>query len=87
MGGFEVADWVAKNDKISTVIMVSRGFWYFDQLHNFSIPEKTASNEKEDVFVEGVKNLIERFSNKKIIFVLENPTLALIRYYVTDKAI
>ena len=75
LGGFEVADYVASSKELSTVIMVARGFFYLNWAENFSIPSKPYLTNKEDVFIEGLKDLLDRMSNKKVIFVLENPTL------------
>ena len=74
-GGFEVADFVAENDRISTVIMVARGFFYLNWAENLHIPSKPHIVDKKEVFMEGLKDLFDRMSNKKIVFVLENPTL------------
>jgi len=75
LGGFEVADFIAKNERISTVVMVARGFFYINWAENLHIPSKPHITDKKDVFIEGLRDLLDRLSNKKIIFVLENPTL------------
>ena len=76
LGGFEVADYVASSKELSTVIMVARGFFYLNWAENFSIPSKPYLTNKEDIFIEGLKDLLDRMVNKKVIFVLENPTLS-----------
>lgn len=76
LGGFEVADYLAKTKSITTIIMVSRGYFYLNWAENFSIPNKPYLTSKEDIFLEGIKDLVERFKDKQIIFVLENPTLS-----------
>lgn len=75
LGGGEVADYVASSEKLSTVIMVARGFFYLNWAENFRISTKPEITNKEDVFIEGLKDLLDRMVDKKIIFVLENPTL------------
>ena len=75
LGGIEVADYVASSKNLTTVIMISRGFWYLNWAENFHIPDKIHITDKEEIFIEGLKDLLEKFHDKKIIFVLENPTL------------
>jgi hypothetical protein len=74
LGGFEVADYLERRKDIKNIIMVSRGFFYLNWAENFSIPNRELSS-KEDVFVVGVRELLERFSDRNVIFVFENPTL------------
>lgn len=75
LGGFEVADYVASTDSLSTVIMISRGFFYLDWAENFHIPSKPNLTDKQDVYIEGLKGLLDRMREKNVVFVLENPTL------------
>ena len=74
LGGFEVADYLDEHKDIKNIIMISRGFFYLNWAENFSIPNREFSS-KEDVFIEGLRGLLERFKDRNIIFVLENPTL------------
>lgn len=74
LGGFEVAQYIEDHPTIKTIIMVSRGFWYLDWADEFYIPGQDIEN-KEDVFLTGIRDLFDRFPDRKIIFVLEVPTL------------
>jgi len=74
LGGFEVADFLDRRKDIKNVVMVARGFFYLNWAENFSIPNREISS-KEDVFVVGLRELFERFRDRNIIFVFENPTL------------
>ena len=74
-GGFEIADYLEQRKSIKTIVMVSRGYSYFSEDHIFSIPEKPQLLERKDVFAEGLRDLLKRFLDRNIIFVLENPTL------------
>lgn len=74
LGGFEVAEYLDAHKDIETIIMVSRGFFYLDWAENFSIPGRDIES-KEAVYIEGIRDLLDRFSDRNVIFVLENPTL------------
>ena len=76
LGGFEVADYLDRRKDIKNIVMVARGFFYLNWAENFSIPNRNISS-KEDVFVVGIRELLERFADRNIIFVFENPTLML----------
>jgi len=74
LGGFEVADYLDRRKDIKNIVMVARGFFYLSWAENFSIPNREFYS-KEDVFLVGVRELLERFKDRNIIFVYENPTL------------
>ena len=74
LGGFEVAQYIEEHPTIHTIIMVSRGFWYLDWADEFYIPGRNLES-KEEVFLYGIRDLFERFSDRRIIFVLEVPAL------------
>ena len=74
LGGFEVADYLYRRKDIKNIVMVARGFFYLNWAENFSIPNSEISS-KEEVFVVGIRELLERFRDRNIIFVFENPTL------------
>ena len=55
--------------------MISRGFFYLNWASKFYIEEKPYLTSKKDVFLQGLRDTLNIFGKKKIIFVLENPTM------------
>ncbi len=82
-GGIKATKFVAKEDSIDTVIMVSRGPRYISperytsEKFNFYLLNDPSIQSKSKVFEIGLRRTLDLLvrSNKKIIFVLENPTL------------
>jgi hypothetical protein len=74
-GGFDVAEYVAGNKMLDTVIMVSRGFFYLNWADHFYIESKPYLTSKKEVFLEGLRDTLNLFRDRKVVFVLENPTM------------
>ncbi|GAB3447533.1 hypothetical protein GCM10027396_19480 [Insolitispirillum peregrinum] len=82
-GGIKATKFVAEEDSIDLVIMVSRGpryitpERYISGKYNFYLLDDPSVKEKDKVFEIGMRRTLDLFisKNKRIIFVLENPTL------------
>lgn len=82
-GGIKATSFVAKEDSIDTVVMVSRGPRYINperytnEKYNFYLLDDPSIQDKARVFEIGLRRTLDLLlsRNKKIIFVLENPTL------------
>ncbi len=82
-GGIKATKFVAEENSIETVIMVSRGPRYITpelytkEKYNFYLLDDPSVLDKAKVFEIGLRRTLDLLlsKNKKLIFVLENPTL------------
>lgn len=82
-GGIKATKFVASEQSIDTVVMVSRGPAYItperytSEKHNFYLLDDPSITDKRKVFEIGLRRTLDllQSQNKKIIFVTENPTL------------
>lgn len=82
-GGVKATKFVANEESIDTVVMVSRGPRYISperftsEKYNFYLLDDPSIQSKSRVFEIGLRRTLDLLlsRNKRIIFVLENPTL------------
>lgn len=74
-GGAEVVEFVAHNDDISTIVIVARGYFYLDWATNFFVKSAPGVFSGKEIYNRGMIHLFESFQSKRVILVLENPTL------------
>jgi len=75
-GGIEATKFIANNQTIDTVLMVSRGPYYISGPGNFYLLSNPQLTDKKKVFEIGLRATLDLMvkNNKKIILILENPT-------------
>jgi peptidoglycan/LPS O-acetylase OafA/YrhL len=76
-GGIRATEFVAKEDSISTVIVVSRGPFYLSGTWIFKLISNPDISDREEVWEIAMRQTLDSMvsKGKKIVFVLDNPEL------------